>query len=37
MTRRRFHLVDGELLEKVGGEGAMKIGVKDVEYVARLA
>ena len=37
MTRRQFHLVDGELMEKVGGEGAMKIGVKDVEYVARLA
>ncbi len=37
MTRRLFHLVGGELMEKVGGEGAMKIGVKDVEYVARLA
>lgn len=37
MTRRQFHLVDGELVEKVGGEGTMKIGVKDVEYVARLA
>ncbi len=37
MTRRQFHLVDGELMEKGGGEGAMKIGVKDVEYVARLA
>ena len=29
MTRRQFHRVDGELMEKVGGEDAMKIGVRE--------